>query len=499
MENTTRQREYNVNEMENAMKQREEPTSHGRRHQHARQNIPPHPKKTRRISELYCDDATRGQCTQPGGLGRHNDIPVTGRIRRHDNAGGTSIPPSPERDEMTLVDSKKLIDEVERILAESSPSNSSELERAKNLFILMINVKREFDSDGDSSRTDKRNSELHPVNDDADYQTPKRRRGIRSRYLAVKNMIEDEREEIARPDSDKFNLIFDEMASLHQQGAILVDDFQLYSHAPLQRYRTTWCANMYGDFLVNPMFAHWDILITKPREQVADAKALLEITKSLVMSVRTTANGGITPSDFVTHILKKFGGQVGPSNSTEDCSRNSVAWNDIGVAASHVFRAGYGCCTMMGPMDAKIKQRKVINRRKRVTPTELARPEELCGGSGEERTETDKHMLTMFNILRVNKVVKLENLVLNRNSFGQTVENLFALSFLVRDGRAEIKVNEAGWQLVAPRNAPASNSVRSGDVAFSHFVFRFDFNDWKLMVRTVEVGEELMPHRNKSS
>jgi len=73
---------------------------------------------------------------------------------------------------------------------------------------------------------------------------------------------------------------------------------------------------------------------------------------------------------------------------------------------------------------------------------------QLCGGSGEEISETDKHMLTMFNILKMNKVVKLENLVLNRNSFAQTVENLFALSFLARDGRAEIKVNEAGWQLV---------------------------------------------------
>lgn len=73
---------------------------------------------------------------------------------------------------------------------------------------------------------------------------------------------------------------------------------------------------------------------------------------------------------------------------------------------------------------------------------------QLGGGSGEERTETDKHMITMFNILRINKFVKLENLILNRNSFAQTVENLFALSFLVRDGRAEIKVNEAGWLIV---------------------------------------------------
>ncbi|KOM32333.1 hypothetical protein LR48_Vigan01g188900 [Vigna angularis] len=81
----------------------------------------------------------------------------------------------------------------------------------------MINVKRELDGDGDCSSIDKRDSELHAVSDDADYKTRKRRRGIRSRYLAFKNMIQDEREEIARPDSNKFDLIFSEMESLHQQ------------------------------------------------------------------------------------------------------------------------------------------------------------------------------------------------------------------------------------------------------------------------------------------
>ncbi|KAK7396293.1 hypothetical protein VNO78_17196 [Psophocarpus tetragonolobus] len=316
----------------------------------------------------------------------------------------------------------------------------------------MTTVKRELNDDDHSTSIDQMGSGPRAVNDETDYQTPKRRRVILSRYLAVTNMIHDEMEEIAKPDSHKFDLIFNEMETLHQ-------------------------------------------LVTKPREQVADAKALLDITQSLVMSVRTIANGGLTPSEFVTSILKIFGGQSGPSNSTNDCSRNSVAWKDIGVAVLRIFRAGRGCCTMIGPMEAELKQRKVINQRKHVRPTELTRPEELGGDSGEERTETDKHMLTMFNILRINKVVKLENLVLNRNSFAQTVENLFALSFLVRDGRAEIKVNEAGCQLVLPRNAPAANLVLSKDVAVSHFVFRFDFNDWKLMVRCVGVGEELMPHR----
>ncbi|XLU75107.1 hypothetical protein S245_034160, partial [Arachis hypogaea] len=110
-----------------------------------------------------------------------------------------------------------------------------------------------------------------------------------------------------------------------------------------------------------------------------------------------------------------------------------------------------------GPISAKAMQRKAVNRRSRkhVRPNELARPEELGRGPREVKADTDKNILTMFNILRKNNVVKLENLILNRNSFAQT---------------AEIKVNEAGSQLVvyellriySTRNVPRANEFVLG-------------------------------------
>lgn len=84
--------------------------------------------------------------------------------------------------------------------------------------------------------------------------------------------------------------------------------------------------------------------------------------------------------------------------------------------------------------------------------------EQLDNTAGEGKTDTDKNMATMFEVLRRKKCVQLERLMLNRKSFAQTVENLFALSFLVKDGRAEITVDENGSHYVCKTSA-CSNSI----------------------------------------
>uniref|UniRef100_F6GUE2 Non-structural maintenance of chromosomes element 4 n=1 Tax=Vitis vinifera TaxID=29760 RepID=F6GUE2_VITVI len=278
------------------------------------------------------------------------------------------------------------------------------------------------------------------------------RRVLRSRYLAVKNLISDKRDDISRVGSDKFKSIISEVENLHQ-------------------------------------------FVQKPREQVADAEALLDIANTLVTSVKSQTNAGVTPSDLVTCFLSKYG-QHGGGFTTEN---PRIHWKKIGIVVSPIFRKGQGCCTMLGPMNTELKQRKVAVHQKRSRqPTESTRPEELNNYGEEHRSDTDKNMATMFEILRRKKQVKLESLMLNRKSFARTVENLFALSFLVKDGRAEVVVDENGSHLVSPKNAPAASSVVAREVVYSHFVFRFDFKDWKLMMDLVPAGEELMPHRDRS-
>lgn len=73
---------------------------------------------------------------------------------------------------------------------------------------------------------------------------------------------------------------------------------------------------------------------------------------------------------------------------------------------------------------------------------------QLADPSETAKSETDRNMTVLFDVLRKNKKARLENLILNRLSFAQTVENVFALSFLVKDGRAEINVNDDGHHIV---------------------------------------------------
>ncbi|KAF8101018.1 hypothetical protein N665_0211s0010 [Sinapis alba] len=288
--------------------------------------------------------------------------------------------------------------------------------------------------------------------EDEEEQGVSDRRVLRSQYLALINKISDSKDDLTSVDSDKFSRIFSEFENLHQK-------------------------------------------VQKPREQIADAEAFLDIANTMLSSVKSQSANGVSPAEFVNALVNGFGQAPLGIDADESTAPVSIKWKDLGLAVCSTVFVSCGCSTMLGPMDTELKERKRAVYRKRTKPGEGVRPDEVDDSQSEEKTDTDKNMAIMFNILRQKKRVRLENLVLNRRSFAQTVENLFALSFLSKDGRVEIIVDKNGSHFALPRNAPAANLVASGEVTYNHFVFRFDYKDWKLMSEMVAMGEELMPHR----
>ncbi|CAI5523428.1 unnamed protein product, partial [Closterium sp. Naga37s-1] len=101
------------------------------------------------------------------------------------------------------------------------------------------------------------------------------------------------------------------------------------------------------------------------------------------------------------------------------------------------------------------------------------------GGSGSKETATEGTVKEMYRRLKraPRHRVQLPQLLLSRTSFAHTVENMFALSFLVKEGRVGLTPDPTFGAAVdlRPPTEPASGSAQPK----GQFIMRLDINDWK--------------------
>ncbi|NXJ27308.1 NSE4A protein, partial [Dicrurus megarhynchus] len=166
----------------------------------------------------------------------------------------------------------------------------------------------------------------------------------------------------------------------------------------------------------------------------------------------------------------------------------SNAWQTMGEEALKYLRRAPTFHYMMGSFKSEPpvpKQR--IERQKKASggKAERAMPAQLKKMEESHQEATEKEVERILRILQThfenepNTPISFFDFVIDPNSFARTVENMFHVSFLIRDGLAKIKLDEDELPVIEPTKPSERGEEESRAGARNQVVISLDQKEWK--------------------
>ena len=262
----------------------------------------------------------------------------------------------------------------------------------------------------------------------------------------------------------------------------------------------------------------------RPKEYAVDAEVFAQLAACGLDMVRrgVAASKNRMPGDFAAQLRATYGdGGTGGRGRRSGAAASTgggqqIDWASLGlVAVNHgVFATAPALSTMHGPLGeapkppsdkkaaAAAAARARGGKKKRQTAEEMEAaagpkvvPREVMDGlgaanpDGDDKQETDRQMDAMWEALMERadpdaedegegededegsggnrRFVDVASLVINHESFAQTVENMFTLSFLVRDQRVRIEHDPKVGLVVRPFSLEQQRAITEGSAAES--------------------------------
>ncbi|KAL8835744.1 MAG: hypothetical protein Q9176_006753 [Flavoplaca citrina] len=114
---------------------------------------------------------------------------------------------------------------------------------------------------------------------------------------------------------------------------------------------------------------------------------------------------------------------------------------------------------------------------------------EANGSEAEYTTEAKRHGLAE------NGQMNFFPFVINPKSFGQTVENLFYVSFLIRDGDVEVGQSDDTLPTLIPRERKSRDEQQATGTQKHQAVFHLDYDTWEDLIDAFDIKDSIIPHR----
>ncbi|KAF6723732.1 Non-structural maintenance of chromosomes element 4-like protein A [Oryzias melastigma] len=292
-----------------------------------------------------------------------------------------------------------------------------------------------------------------------------RRREIRSKYRDLINTVQQNREDMLSPATDKLTEVLEEANKLFKD-------------------------------------------VRRAREAALDAQLLVVATDlgKEKASQLFSEGSAFDPTAFAEHLLSFMGlnrledGDDDPQNGGgADGYLPRDAWHRLSRRAECCFRTAPSFHYMMGsfhaeppaPKQKTERQRKAPSKEaKRIMPTQLKKMEESHQEATEKEVERILGYLKMYFEEDPTSPISYYEFVIDPNSFSRTVENIFHTSFLIRDGLARMYLDGDKLPCIAP--------VEEGDIEAAssssrkQCIISISLKTWKELIDTFEIKDSII-------
>ncbi|RUS18757.1 hypothetical protein BC937DRAFT_88381 [Endogone sp. FLAS-F59071] len=178
---------------------------------------------------------------------------------------------------------------------------------------------------------------------------------------------------------------------------------------------------------------------------------------------------------------------------------NDLDWQKMGRVAVKYSSKVPTMDFMLGPLSIEQKARKTHRvTRLEKNRADLVQPQQLKESDMVHNSnQTTDNVTTIEGILMERGPIGFFEFITNPESFSQTVENIFYLSFLIRDGRA--KLEDVDGQLMLDYHDPPTNEEYEEGLTKKQLIIDMDMDMWREITEMLDIAEPMIPTRPKQA
>lgn len=202
------------------------------------------------------------------------------------------------------------------------------------------------------------------------------------------------------------------------------------------------------------------------------------------------------PLEYVDKIRRTLYNSTDPDEA--QMSGTQPNWSAVGKIAAQFSRRTPRFAWIYGPLMTTPRQRRKAEGRRQNTSSQAVKREAHIEAMDEASIQRQENQTTKF-VQRVHRKlaevgpINLFELVINPESFAQSVENIFYVSFLIRDGKAFID-DQSGQPMIEACEPPQQDDYQSG-LTKKQLIFSLDQPTWQEIIDVYHIEHSIIPTR----